>query len=383
MRLTLNQDELDFRAMVDAWVQKNLPDDLREMVRVGEHLTRKEFSRWCRILDANGWSVPAWPKEYGGTGWSPPRRHLFEEQLLLSGAPRNTAAGIAMLGPILIAFGTQEQKDRYLPPIRRGETYWAQGFSEPGSGSDLATLRTTAVRDGSHFVVNGHKIWTSYAQSSEMMFALVRTNPDAKPQSGISFLLIDMASPGVKVRPIRMVDGGTDLNEVFLDDVRVPVENLIGEVDRGWDYAKHLLGFERTGIAGVAATKQQFARLKRLMAARRISDAFRRKVARAEIDLLAMDALILRTLTENPASRPGPEASMLKIQGTRVRQNVQRLLLELAGLEGLRNFDDPGEAVDRDLQWLAANYLDSRKVSIYGGTNEIQANVVAKAVLGL
>jgi alkylation response protein AidB-like acyl-CoA dehydrogenase len=383
MRLTLNQDELEFRTMVDAWVQKNLPDDLREMVRVGEHLTRKEFSRWCRILDANGWSVPAWPKEYGGTGWSPLRRHLFEEQLLLSGAPRNTAAGIAMLGPILIAFGTQEQKDRYLPPIRRGETYWAQGFSEPGSGSDLATLRTTAVRDGSHFIVNGHKIWTSYAQSSEMMFALVRTNPEAKPQQGISFLLIDMASPGVKVRPIRMVDGGTDLNEVFLDDVRVPVENLIGEVDRGWDYAKHLLGFERTGIAGVAATKQQFARLQRLMATRRISDAFRRKMARAEIDLLAMDALILRTLTENPASRPGPEASMLKIQGTRVRQNVQRLLMELAGLEGLRNFDDPGEAVERDLQWLAANYLDSRKVSIYGGTNEIQANVVAKAVLGL
>ncbi len=383
MRLTLNQDELDFRAMVDAWVQRNLPDDLREMVRVGEHLTRKEFSRWCRILDANGWSVPAWPTEYGGTGWSPLRRHLFEEQLLLSGAPRNTAAGIAMLGPILIAFGTQEQKDRYLPPIRRGETYWAQGFSEPGSGSDLATLRTSAVRDGAHFVVNGHKIWTSYAQSSEMMFALVRTNPDAKPQSGISFLLIDMASPGVKVRPIRMVDGGTDLNEVFLDDVRVPVENLIGEVDRGWDYAKHLLGFERTGIAGVAATKQQFARLKRLMEARSVSDALRRKAARAEIDLLAMDALILRTLTENPASRPGPEASMLKIQGTRVRQNVQRLLMELAGVEGLRHAEDPGEAVDRDLQWLAANYLDSRKVSIYGGTNEIQANVVAKAVLGL
>ncbi len=383
MRLTLNQDELDFRSIVDDWVQKNLPDDLRQMARLGEHLTRKEFSRWCAILDSNGWSVPAWPKEYGGTGWSPLRRHLFEEQLLLSGAPRNTSAGIAMLGPILIAFGTQDHKNKYLPSIRRGETFWAQGFSEPGSGSDLASLRTSAIRDGSHFIVNGHKIWTSYAQSSEMMFALVRTNPEAKPQSGISFLLIDMASPGIKVRPIRTLDGGTDLNEVFLDDVRVPVDSLIGEIDRGWDYAKHLLGFERTGIAGVAVSKQQFFRLKRLMSERSISPAFRHKVARTEIDLLGMDALILRTLTENPASRPGPEASMLKIQGTRLRQTIQHLLMELAGPEGLRNAEDPGDYVERDLQWLAANYLDSRKVSIYGGTNEIQANVVAKAVLGL
>jgi alkylation response protein AidB-like acyl-CoA dehydrogenase len=289
-------------------------------------------------------------------------------------------------------FGTDEQKRRYLPAIRRSETWWAQGFSEPGAGSDLATLRTSAVRDGDHFVVSGHKVWTSYAHWCSMMFALVRTDPHAaKPQEGISFLLVDLASPGVEVRPIRMLEGGTDLNEVYLDNVRVPAENLVGTLHRGWDCGKYLLGHERTGIAGIGSCKQQLARARRLATQQGLDDdaVLQARLAQFEVELMALEFTALRLLSANQQSpTPAVEASMLKVRGTELRQAIYETLVDIAGpdavpfsleaqfLEGL------DQAVTcESLAALAANCLDSRKVTIYGGTNEVQRNLIARAVL--
>ena len=306
-----------------------------------------------------------------------------------------------MLGPVLIAFGTPEQKARYLPDIRASRTWWAQGFSEPGSGSDLASLRTTAVLepDGRHFVVNGHKVWTSYAQWCSMMFALVRTDPNAaKPQEGISFLLIDMASPGLTVRPIRMLEGGTDLNECFLDNVRVPVENLVGELNQGWTYGKYLLVHERTGIAGIGSCKQQLARARQLAGQQGLGeDALLRallqaRLAQFEIELIALEATALRLLAPGQRSRvPQVEASMLKVRGTELRQAIYETLLDIAGPDALpfsaeAQFLEQLDAADDapvapELASVAANCLDARKLSIYGGSNEVQRNLIAQAVL--
>ena len=269
MQLAFSAADEAFRAEVRAFVQARLPPDIRTKVERGLRLEHADYVTWFRILEGRGWLTPNWPVEHGGPGWTHLQRYIFDEETLLGGAPRIIASGIQMLGPVLIQFGTPAQKATYLPDIRQSRTWWAQGFSEPGAGSDLAAVRSSAVleSDGKHFVVNGHKVWTSYAQWCSMMFALVRTDPTAaKPQEGISFLLIDMASPGLTVRPIRMLEGGTDLNECFLDNVRVPVENLVGELNKGWAMAKYLLGHERTGIAGIGSCKQQLARARRLVA---------------------------------------------------------------------------------------------------------------------
>jgi alkylation response protein AidB-like acyl-CoA dehydrogenase len=299
-----------------------------------------------------------------------------------------------MLGPVLHAFGTDEQKRKYLPDIRQSNTWWAQGFSEPGAGSDLAAVRTTAVLepDGKHFVVNGHKVWTSYAQWCSMMFALVRTDPAAaKPQEGISFLLIDMDSPGLTVRPIRMLDGGSDLNECFLDSVRVPVENLVGELHKGWSYGKYLLGHERTGIAGIGSCKQQLARARQLARQQGLEgDAvLQARLAQFEVELMALEFTALRLLSPNQQSRiPAVEASMLKVRGTELRQAIYEALLDIAGPDAvpfspeaqfLEHLDQA--ATDSSLVALAANCLDSRKLTIYGGTNEVQRNLIARAAL--
>ncbi|OOG53099.1 acyl-CoA dehydrogenase family protein [Polaromonas sp. C04] len=393
MQLQFSSADESFRLEVREFVKTHLPADIRRKVELGLRLEHADYVTWFRILEQRGWITPGWPVEHGGPGWNHVQRYIFDEETLLGGAPRIIASGIQMLGPVLIAFGTPEQKNKYLPDIRRSNTWWAQGFSEPGAGSDLAAVRTTAVLepDGKHFMVNGHKVWTSYAQWCSMMFALVRTDPSAKPQEGISFLLIDMASPGVEVRPIRMLEGGTDLNEVYLDNVRVPAENLVGELNKGWSYGKYLLGHERTGIAGIGSCKQQLARARTLARQQGLGDdvVIQARLAQFEVELMALEFTALRLLSANQQSRiPAVEASMLKVRGTELRQAIYEVLVDIAGpqavpfsveaqfLEHLSEASTPAEMVS-----LAANCLDSRKLTIYGGANEVQRNLIARAAL--
>lgn len=392
MRLHFSPEEEAFRQEVRAFVRTRLPADIRRKVELGLRLEHADYVTWFHLLEEHGWLTPGWPVEHGGPGWTPIQRYLFDEETLLGGAPRIIASGIQMLGPVLIAYGTPEQQAKYLPDIRASRTWWAQGFSEPGSGSDLASLRTTAVEDGDHFVVNGHKVWTSYATWCSMMFALVRTDPSAaKPQEGISFLLIDMASPGVTVRPIRMLEGGTDLNEVFLDHVRVPRANLVGKLHEGWHYGKFLLGHERTGIAGIGSCKQQLARAWRLARLQGLADdaEWQARLAQFEVELIALETTALRLLCPGQRSRiPQVEASLLKLRGTELRQAIHEALFEIAGPHALP-FDADALFLDSlgqmpappELGTLAANLLDSRKLSLYGGSNEVQRNLVAQALL--
>jgi alkylation response protein AidB-like acyl-CoA dehydrogenase len=391
MRLEFTPEEEAFRREVRQFVQDELDPAIKVKVERGLRLEKSDYVAWYTKLYEKGWITPGWPEDHGGPGWTPIQKYLFDEETLLGGAPRIIASGINMLGPVLIAFGTPEQKEKYLPAIRRSESWWAQGFSEPGAGSDLASMRTTAVRDGDHYIVNGHKIWTSYAHFCDKLFCLVKTDKEAKPQEGISFLLMDLDTPGIEVRPIKLYEGGNDLNEVFLDNVRVPVENLIGEENKGWTYAKYLLGHERTGIAGIGASKQQLLRVRRLLAEQGMEDDphFRRRVAELEIELLALEATGLRILGENQTfSAPGAEASMLKIRGTELRQDIFELLYEVAGPaaipfseEAMRLEGEDPLIGDDERASLAANFLDSRKLSIYGGTNEVQRNVTAQMLL--
>ena len=394
MKLQFSAADEAFRLEVRAFVKEHLPADIRRKVELGLRLEHADYVTWFRILEARGWLTPGWPVEHGGPGWSHVQRYIFDEETLLGGAPRIIASGIQMLGPVLHAFGTEEQKRKYLPDIRQSNTWWAQGFSEPGAGSDLAAVRTTAVLepDGKHFVVNGHKVWTSYAQWCSMMFALVRTDPNAsKPQEGITFLLIDMASPGLTVRPIRMLEGGTDLNECYLDNVRVPVENLVGELHKGWSYGKYLLGHERTGIAGIGSCKQQLARARQLAQQQGLGDdpVLQARLAQFEVELMALEFTALRLLSAHQQSRtPAVEASMLKVRGTELRQAIFEVLLDIAGPDAVpfsldaQNLEHLDEAVtDPTLVALAANCLDARKLTIYGGTNEVQRNLIARATL--
>jgi alkylation response protein AidB-like acyl-CoA dehydrogenase len=394
MQLKFSAADEAFRQEVRSFVQARLPADIRRKVELGLRLEHQDYVTWFNILEGKGWLTPGWPVAHGGPGWSHVQRYIFDEETLLAGAPRIIASGIQMLGPVLIAFGTEEQKRRYLPDIRQSRTWWAQGFSEPGAGSDLAAVRTTAVLepDGKHFVVNGHKVWTSYAQWCSMMFALVKTDPNArKPQEGISFLLIDMASPGLTVRPIRMLEGGADLNECFLDNVRVPVENLVGELHKGWSYGKYLLGHERTGIAGIGSCKQQLARARRIAGQQSLGrdPLLQARLAQFEVELMALEFTALRLLSANQQSRiPAVEASMLKVRGTELRQAIYETLMDIAGLDTvpfsydaqfLEQLDQA--PVQEDLVALAANCLDSRKLTIYGGTSEVQRNLIARAAL--
>lgn len=396
MKLQFSPADEAFREEVRAFVKARLPATIKRKVELGLRLEHVDFVTWFQILEQRGWITPGWSVEHGGPGWNHVQRYIFDEETLLGGAPRIIASGIQMLGPVLIAFGTDEQKKRYLPAIRRSETWWAQGFSEPGAGSDLAAVRTTAVRgtdaQGDHFIVNGHKVWTSYAQWCSMMFALVRTDPDAaKPQQGISFLLIDMASKGVERRPIRMLEGGADLNEVFLDNVRVPAENLVGELNKGWSYGKYLLGHERTGIAGIGSCKQQLARARALVAQQGLSGdvLLHTRLAQFEVELMALEFTALRLLSANQKSRiPAVEASMLKVRGTELRQAIYALLVDIAGPHAVP-FSEPAQFLGADVELpaplelgsLAANSLDSCKLSIYGGANEVQRNLIANAFL--
>lgn len=394
MQLQFTPEQEAFRLEVRAFVKTHLPADIRRRVELGLRLEHADYVTWFRILQARGWLTPGWPVQHGGPGWDHVQRYIFDEETLLGGAPRIIASGIQMLAPVLLAFGTEAQKQQYLPDILNSNTWWAQGFSEPGAGSDLAAVRTTAVLepDGKHFVVNGHKVWTSYAHWCSMLFALVKTDPNAaKPQEGISFLLIDMKTPGLTVRPIRMLEGGNDLNECYLDNVRVPVENLVGELHKGWSYGKYLLGHERTGIAGIGSCKQQLARARALAEQQGLGEdaLLQNKLMQFEVELMALEFTALRLLSAHQQSKtPGVEASMLKVRGTELRQAIFETLVDIAGPDAvpfsaeaqfLEHLD--AAAQDETLVTLAANCLDSRKLTIYGGTNEVQRNLIAKATL--
>lgn len=371
MDLAFTPAERAFRAEVRAFIADRLPADIREKVRAGAPVEKDDYVRWQRILHERGWIAPNWPREHGGPGWSAVQRHIFQEELAYGWAPRTIPFGLNMLAPILMEFGNDEQRSRFLPRILRSEDWWCQGYSEPGSGSDLASLQTRAERRGNGYVVNGTKTWITFAQYADWIFALVRTDPSAKKHEGISFLLIDMHSPGVTVRPIVTLDGGREINEVHFENVEVPLENLVGEENAGWRYAVFLLEHERTGTAGVARCRQQLALLRELAETSRPGDRhFQERIAGVEIELDALAYTELRTLAaESAGTRPGPESSILKIKGTEIQQAITELGLDAVG---------PYAATPQ-----AAAYFNYRKASIYAGSNEIQKNIIAKRILGL
>lgn len=391
MDLNYTPDEDAFRAEVRAWLRSALPDALRETVEQGEHVSREQIEGWQKILHAKGWGAPSWPAAWGGPGWDPIRQHIFEEECALAGAPRQLPFGLRMVGPVLMRFGSPAQQQRFLPRIPGAQDWWCQGYSEPGAGSDLANLNTRAVKKGDRYVVSGQKTWTTLAQHANWMFALVRTDAEARKQEGISFLLIDMNSPGVTVRPIVLMDGAAEVNDVFLDEVEVPEAQRVGEENQGWTIAKYLLEHERSNIANVGISKRELARAWRLAREKRrhgrplIDDSlFTARLAEAEAELMALEIMQLRVLTSaRDGAGPGPLSSMLKIKGSEILQRISELILEAQGVNALRcdlDTEPPGRWVQMP---ETAMYLNLRKVSIYGGSNEIQRGILAKHVLGL
>ncbi len=398
MDLNYSAQELAFRDEVRAFVRERLPYEISRKVLEHKRVVKDDYLRWQSILSERGWMAPNWPVEYGGAGWNAVQRHIFDEECAEAGAPRIIPFGVNMVGPVIIAFGSPWQKQHYLPRILSNADWWCQGYSEPGAGSDLASLKTRAERQGDHYLVNGQKTWTTFAQHADMIFCLVRTATTGKRQEGISFLLIDMRSPGVTVRPIITLDGEHEINEVWFENVEVPAENLVGEEGRGWTYAKFLLAHERSGIAGVGASKRELRTLKAIAAQEQrngrplIEDPrFRDRIARVEIDLMALEITNLRMLAaEREGRAPGAEVSMLKIKGSDIQQALTELMMDAIGPYALPYLPDAwgdrwlGERVGADYAApLAARYFNYRKVSIYGGSNEIQRNIIAQHILGL
>jgi len=397
MDLRFTADEIAFRDEVRAFMRTALPAPIRRKMVEARRLEKDDIVTWQRILNARGWAVPHWPAAWGGTGWSPVKQYIFHEELQLAPAPDPLPFGVNMVGPVIIAFGSEAQKRRHLPRIANLDDWWCQGFSEPGAGSDLASLKTTARRDGENYIVNGQKTWTTTAQYADWIFCLVRTDPAAKKQRGISFVLIDMKTPGITVRPIQTIDGGREVNEVFFDEARVPLENRVGEENRGWDYAKFLLGNERTGIARIGTSKARIRRLKEIAALERVGDKpliederFRAKIAAVEVELKALEMTQLRVVAAaRDHHQPDPASSILKIKGSEIQQAISELLLEAVGPYALPqdpNGSDRWNEPPIGPEWagpLAPHYFNWRKVSIYGGSNEIQKNIIAKAILGL
>jgi alkylation response protein AidB-like acyl-CoA dehydrogenase len=399
MDLAFTPEEIAFRDEVRAFIAETYPESLRGKQDEGEELGKEDMLSWHRILAKKGWVAPAWPKEYGGPGWTATQRYIFSEELARADTVPILPFGINMVGPVIYTFGTPEQKAKFLPRILSGDDWWCQGYSEPGAGSDLASLRTKAQREGDHYIVNGQKTWTTLAQHADWGFFLVRTDSSTKPQEGISFLLIDMKSPGITVKPIITLGGEHEVNEVWLDNVRVPVENRIYEENKGWTCAKFLLAHERTGIAGVARSKRGIERLKGIAKTEQDGNGqplisnpfFRRKVAELETDLTALEFTELRTLAGEASGKgPGPESSLLKIKGTEIQQRITELVLEAAGHYAapyFRAFPEAGSneyPIGPEFAHRAApTYFNMRKTSIYGGSNEIQRNIIAKMVLGL
>ena len=400
MNVTFSAEELEFRTEVRHYFENEFPQDILDNRRQGIPLTRDDTVRWHKNIYEKGWAAPNWPEEYGGTGWSSVQKYLFADEQARASAPLFLSFGISMVGPIIYTFGTEEQKQRFLPDILQFNTWWCQGYSEPGAGSDLASLKTRADLNGDHYLVNGTKTWITLGQYADWIFCLVRTNTDvARRQEGISFVLVDMNQPGVSVKPIVLLDGEQEVNEIHFDNVKVPVENLVGEEGQGWTYGKVLLQHERTGIAGVAGSKYELAQL-RALTSRSVRGSvplsldrdFMRKIAAAEVELKALEYTELRTLASVASGKaPGPESSILKIAGTELRQTIDSLNLEASGYYALpyvrdqyaSDFPDDERVGEGSETNTSLTYFNDRKVSIFGGSNEIQKNIIAKHVLGL
>lgn len=399
MNAEFTVEEQAFQAEVRVFFENEFPAEYRSKVEGNIRLSKEEIVNWQKILFKKGWAAPSWPVEHGGTGWTQTQRHIFSTEMGLVGAPEPVPFGMKMVAPVIMAYGSEEQKQRFLPDILASNVWWCQGYSEPNSGSDLASLKTSAVRDGDEYVINGSKTWNTYGQYADWIFCLVRTDTTVKKQEGISFLLIDMHSPGITVKPIVLLDGHAEVNEVFFDGVRVPANNLIGEENKGWTYAKVLLTHERTNIAGVPRGKRRIKALKRIAA--ETSDgfgdsmmedsAFSKKLAEIEIELKALEYSELRTLAALSVGKaPGPESSILKIVGTELAQRIDEIFVELSAYNSLpfvpEQFEDgfEGEALGPGSSAASAlTYFNNRKASIYGGSNEVQRNIICKAVLGL
>jgi alkylation response protein AidB-like acyl-CoA dehydrogenase len=395
MDLTYSDNELEFQQEVRNFFAENLPHAISDIVRAGAEPGKEHMVQYHAILAKKGWLAATWPTEYGGPGWTPVQRHLFEEESCRAYAPRIVPFGLAMLGPVIQAFGNDRQKSEVLPRIISGEDWWCQGYSEPGAGSDLASLKTKAVREGDDFIINGQKTWTTLGQHANKIFCLVRTKADGKPQAGISFILVDLDTPGIEMRPIRLIEGGHEVNEVFFSDVRVPAINLVGEENQGWTIAKYLLTHERTNIAGIGFSTQSLEEVKALARTTLrggkplIEDPlFAARVAQVEIDLEAMKVTNLRMLFKaQEQGAPGPETSFLKIKGTTLAQELKDLARRALGPSAA---PFPGFITDGNLALTppdaannAAGYFNHRKTSIFGGSNEIQRNILTKTILEL
>jgi alkylation response protein AidB-like acyl-CoA dehydrogenase len=392
MDLAFTPGEQQFRSDIRDWVKAHLPADIAHKVHHALRLSRDDMQRWAKILGQKGWLGHGWPVEFGGPGWNAVQKHLFEEECALAGAPRVVPFGPVMVAPVIMAFGNAEQQQRFLPGIASGEVWWSQGYSEPGAGSDLASVQCKAERQGDHYIVNGQKTWTTLGQYGEWIFCLVRTSHEGKPQTGISFLLIDMASPGVTVRPIVLLDGEAEVNEVWFDNVKVPANNLIGEENKGWTYAKHLLSHERTNIADVNRAKRELERLKRIAKAEGLylDSRFKDEIAKLEVDVVALEMMVLRVLAAETNGKQSLDiAGLLKIRGSEIQQRYSELMMLAAGPYALPLIHEAMEA-----GWqgdtvgaaycapLASTYFNMRKTTIYGGSNEVQRNIVAQTVLG-
>ena len=398
MDLAFTPEELAFRYEARRFFRTEIPESIRAKLRDGEHLSREEMITSQRILNARGWAVPNWPVAWGGQDWSSVQVYLYQDEMQQAYVPSPIAFNTSMVGPVIAQFGSDDLKRRFLPRAANADDFWCQGFSEPGSGSDLASLRTRAERKGDKYIVNGQKIWTTLAQYADWIFCLVRTDPAAKAQEGISFLLIDMKSKGITVRPIVTIDGGREVNEVFFDEVEVPADQLVGQENKGWDYAKFLLGNERTGIARVGTSKAKVARIKQLAALEFVGDApllddprFRERLAAVEIELKALEVTQLRVVSDErkrEKGRQNPASSILKLKGSVIQQQLTELMMEVVG-PYVMPYQPPDQAQNEPFvgsDYAAAagpSYFNMRKVSIYGGSNEIQRNIIAKAILGL
>ncbi len=399
MNADFTAEELAFQKEVREFMQNKFPASFKQKIDANIRLTKDETVQWQKILYQKGWAAPNWPVEYGGTGWTPTQKYIFATEMGLVGAPEPVPFGMKMVAPVIMTYGSEEQKQRFLPDILQSNVWWCQGYSEPNAGSDLASLKTTAVRDGDDYIVNGSKTWNTYGQYADWIFCLVRTDNSVKKQEGISFLLIDMKTPGITLKPIVLLDGHPEVNEVFFDDVRVPAANLIGEENKGWTYAKVLLTHERTNIAGVPRAKRRLLALQRIAAATddgfggtmATNAVFAKKLADVEIELMALEFAELRTLAALSVGKaPGPESSILKIVGTELAQAMDELFVELAGYHCVpflpEQFEEgyQGEHIGPGNAAAAAlTYFNNRKLSIFGGSNEIQRNIISKAVLGL
>jgi alkylation response protein AidB-like acyl-CoA dehydrogenase len=388
MDLNYSPEETAFRDEVRAWIGANLPHDLRDKVLNYRELSKDDLLRWHKTLAKKGWIAPHWPKEWGGTDWTVVQRYIFEEECGAAGCPPVVPFGVRMCAPVLLRFGTDAQKQRFLPRMYNGDDFWVQGYSEPGAGSDLASLKTRAVREGDHYVVTGQKIWTTLGHYGDWIFCLVRTDPKTeKRQDGISFLLVDMKSPGISVRPIVLLDQSREVNEVFFDEVKVPAENLVHEENKGWTVAKFLLGYERMGTGNIAVCKRELARVKELAARAGLLDdpRFGDRLTRVEVELMALEITNLRYLDQLRGGRPpGAEVSLLKIKGTEIQQTLTELMMQTAGpLAPIFRPVTADAPFDAFTAALFPRYCNVRKATIYAGSNEIQRNIIAKATLGL